>query len=138
MRIRNPLVLRVVGKSILQTSLAVILFLDFFILHSIILVSLLWRFIQIIDTIYHWRKICQTTPIEEWGEYCVTLNKRVEKLSLPFTITHFVIIFLILFFISVVCSKLLFEIEDRSRTFLNWWRQRIHYSLSLRHTKQGA
>ena len=138
MRIRDLLVLRVVGKSILQTSLAVILFLDFFILHSIILVSLLWRFIRIIDTIYCWKNICQTTPIEEWGVYCVTLNKRVEKLSLPFTITHFVIIFLILFFISVVCSKLLFEIEDRSRMLLNWWRQRIHYSLSLRHTKQGA
>ena len=138
MRIRDPLVLRVVGKSILQTSLAVILFLDFFILHSIILVSLLWRFIRIIDTIYHWRNICQTTPIEEWGVYCVKLNKRVEKLSLPFTITHFAIILLILFFISVVCSELLFEIEDRSRMFLNWWRQRIHYSLSLRHTKQGA
>ena len=138
MRIRNPLVCRVVGKSILQTSLAVILFLDFFILHSIILVSLLWRFVRIIDTIYHWRNICQTTPIEELEVYCVTLNKRVEKLSLPFTITHFVIIFLILFFISVVCSKLLFEIEDRSQMFLNWWRQRIHYSLSLRHTKQGA
>ena len=138
MRIRDPLVLRVVGKSILQTSLAVILFLDFFILHSIILVSLLWRFIRIIDTIYHWRNICQTTPIEEWGVYCVKLNKRVEKLSLPFTIMHFVIILLILFFISVVCSELLFEIEDRSRMFLNWWRQRIHYSLSLRHTKQGA
>ena len=138
MRIRDPLVLRVVGKSILLTSLAVILFLDFFILHSIILVSLLWRFIQIIDTIYHWRNICQTTPIEEWGVYCVKLNKRVEKLSLPFTITHFVIIFLILFFISVVCSELLFEIEDRSRMFLNWLGQHIHYSLSLRHTKQGA
>ena len=138
MRIRDPLVLRVVGKSILQTSLAVILFLDFFILHSIILVGLLWRFIQIIDTIYHWRNICQTTPIEEWGVYCVKLNKRVEKLSLPFTITHFAIILLILFFISVVCSELLFEIEDRSRMFLNWWRHRVHHSLSLRHTKQGA
>ena len=138
MRIRDPLVLRIVGKSILQTSLAVILFLDFFILYSIILVSLLWRLIRIIDTIYHWRNICQTTPIEEWGVYCMKLNKRVEKLSLPFIITHFVIIFLILFFISVVCSELLFEIEDRSRMFLNWWRQRIHYSLSLRHTKQGA
>ena len=138
MRIRNPLVFRVVGKSILQTSLAVILFLDFFILHSIILVSLLWRFVRTIDTIYCWRNICQTTPIEEWGVYCVTLNKSVEKLSLPFTITHFVIIFLILFFISVVCSELLFEIEDRSQMFLNWWRQHIHYSLSLRHTKQGA
>ena len=138
MRIRDPLVLRVVGMSILQTSLAVILFLDFFILHSIILVSLLWRFVRIIDTIYRWRNICQTTPIEEWGVYCVKLNKRVEKLSLPFAITHFVIIFLILFFISVICSELLFEIEDRSRMFLNWWRQCIHYSLSLRHTKQGA
>ena len=138
MRIRDPLVLRVVGKSILQTSLAVIFFLDFFILHSIILVSLLWRFIRIIDTIYHWRNICQTTLIEEWGVYCVKLNKTVEKLSLPFTIMHFAIILLILFFISVVCSELLFEIEDRSQMFLNWWRQHIHYSLSLRHTKQGA
>ena len=36
MRIRDPLVLRVVGKSILQTSLAVILFLEFFVLHMII------------------------------------------------------------------------------------------------------
>ena len=138
MRIRNLLVFRVVGKSILQTSLAVILFLDFFILHLIILVSLLWRFVRIIDTIYRWRNICQTTPIEEWGVYCVKLNKRVEKLSLPFTITHFVIIFLILFFISVVCSELLFEIEDRSQMFLNWWRQRVYCSMSLRHTKQGA
>ena len=138
MRIRDPLVLRVVGKSILQKSLAVILFLDFFILHLIILVSLLWRLIRIIDTIYHWRNICQTTPKEEWGVYCVKLNKRVEKLFLPFTITHYVIIFLTLFFISVVCSELLFEIEDRSGMFLNWWRQCIHYSLSLRHTKQGA
>ena len=138
MRIRNPLVFRVVGKSILQTSLVVILFLDFFILHSIILVSLLWRFVRIIDTIYRWRNICQTTPIEEWEVYCVKLNKRVEKLSLPFAITHFVIIFLILFFISVVCSELLFEIEDRSRMFLNWWRQRIHYFLVFETYKAGS
>ena len=138
MRIRNPLVFRVVGKSILQTSLAVILFLNFFILHSIILVGLLWRFIRIIDTTHQWRNVCQEIPPEKWEEYCVKLNKRVEKLSPPFTITHFVIIFLVLFFISIVFSELLFGIEDRSRMFLNWWRHCVYYSLSFRHTKQGA
>ena len=138
MRIRDPLVLRVVGKSILQTSLAVILFLEFFVLHMIILAGLLWTFIRIIDIEYQWKNFCQAISTKEWRKHCYILNERVGKFPLPFAIIQFIIISLILFFISFVCSELLFEIEDRSQMFLNWWRQRIHYSLSLRHTKQGA
>ena len=138
MRIRNPLVFKVVGKSILQTSIVVILFLEFFVLHMIILAGLLQTFIQIIDIEYQWKNLCQAISMKEWRKHCYKLNERVGKFPLPFAVIQFVIISLILFFISFVCSELLFEIEDRSRMFLNWWRQRIHYSLSLRHTKQGA
>ena len=138
MRIRDPLVLRVVGKSILQTSLAVILFLEFFVLHMIILAGLLRTFIRIIDIEYQWKNFCQAISTKEWRKYCYILNERVGKFPLSFAVIQFVIISLILFFISFVCSELLFEIEDRSQIVLNWWRQLIHYSLSLRHTKQGA
>ena len=138
MRIRNPLVFRVVGKSILQTSIVVILFLEFFVLHMIILAGLLRTFIRIIDIEYQWKNLCQAISMKEWRKHCYILNERVGKFPLPFAVIQFIIISLILFFISFVCSELLFEIEDRSRMFLNWWRQRIHYSLSLRHTKQGA
>ena len=138
MRIRNPLVFRVVGKSILQTSIIVILFLEFFVLHMIILAGLLRTFIRIIGIEYQWRNLCQAISTKEWRKRCYILNERVGKFPLPFAVIQFIIISLILFFISFVCSELLFKIEDRSRMFLNWWRQRIHYSLSLRHTKQGA
>ena len=138
MWIRDPLVLRIVGKSILQTSLAVILFLEFFVLHMIILAGLLQTLIRIIDIEYQWKNFCQAILMKEWRKHCNILNERVGKFPLPFAVIQFIIISLILFFISFVCSKLLFEIEDRSQMFLNWWRQRIHYSLSLRHTKQGA
>ena len=138
MRIRNPLVFRVVGKSILQTSIVVILFLEFFVLHMIILAGLLRTFIQIIDVEYQWKNLCQAIPTKEWRKHCYILNERVGKFPLPFAVLQFIIISLILFFISFVCSELLFKIEDRSQMFLNWWRQSIHYSLSLRHTKQGA
>ena len=138
MRIRDPLVLRVVGKSILQTSIVVILFLEFFVLHMIILAGLLRTFIQIVDIEYQWKNLCQAISMKEWRKHCYILNERVGKFPLPFAVIQFVIISLILFFISFVCSELLFEIEDRSQMFLNWWRQRIHYSFSLRHTKQGA
>ena len=138
MRIRNPLVLRVVGKSILQTSIAAILFLEFFVLHLIILAGLLQTFIRIIDIEYQWRNVCQTISMKEWRKHSFKLNERVGRFPLPFAVIQFIIISLILFFISFVCSELLFEIEDRSRMFLNWWRNRVHYSLSLRHTKQGA
>ena len=138
MRIRNPLVLRVVGKSTLQTSLAAILFLEFFVLHLIILAGLLWTFIRIIDIEYQWRNVCQTISMKEWRKHCFKLNERVGRFPLPFAVIQFIIISLILFFISFVCSELLFKIEDGSQMFLNWGRHRIHYSLSLRHTKQGA
>ena len=138
MRIRNPLVFRVVGKSILQTSIAAILFLEFFVLHLIILAGLLWMFIRIIDIEYQWRNVCRTISMKEWRKHCFKLNERVGRFPLPFAIIQFIIISLILFFISFVCSELLFEIEDRSRMFLNWWRNHVHYSLSLRHMKQGA
>ena len=138
MRIRNPLVFRVVGKSTLQTSVAAILFLEFFVLHLIILAGLLWTFIRIIDIEYQWKNLCQAVSMKEWRKHCYKLNERVGKFPLPFAIIQFVIISLILFFISFVCSELLFKIEDRSRMFLNWWRHRVHHSLSLRHTKQGA
>ena len=82
MRIRDPLVLRVVGKSILQTSLAVILILGFLYTSSIILVSLLWRFIQIIDTIYQWRNICQTTPNKKVGSVLCEIKLKGWKNSL--------------------------------------------------------
>ena len=126
MRIRNPLVFRVVGKSTLQTSLAAILFLEFFVLHLIILAGLLQMFIQIIDIDYQWKNVCQAISTEEWRKYCLKLNERVGKFSLPFAVTQSIIISLVLFFISFICSELLFEIEDRSRMFLNWWRHRIH------------
>ena len=138
MRIRNPLVFRVVGKSILQTSLAAILFLEFFVLHLIILAGLLRTFIGIIDIEYKWRNVCQAISMKEWRKCCFKLNERVGKFPVPFAVTQFIIISLILFFLSLVCSELLFEIEDRSWMFLNWWRCCVHYSLSLRHTKQGA
>ena len=138
MRIRNPLVFRVVGKSILQTSIVVILFLEFFVLHMIILAGLLRTFIRIIDIEYQWKNLCQAISMKEWRKHCYILNERVGKFPLPFAVIQFVIISLILFFISFICSELLFKIEDRSRMFLNWWRHRIHHSLSLRHTKQGA
>ena len=138
MRIRDPLVLRVVGKSILQTSLAVILFLEFFVLHMIILAGLFRTFIRIIGIEYQWKNFCQAILMKEWRKHCHILNERVGKFPLSFAIIQFVVIFLILFFISFVCSQLWFEIEDRSRMFLNWWRQRVHCSMSLRHTKQGA
>ena len=138
MRIRDQLVLRVVGKSILQTSLAVILFLEFLVLHMIILAGLFRTFIRIIDIEYQWKNFCQAILMKEWRKHCHILNERVGKFPLSFAVIQFIVIFLILFFISVVCSELLFEIEDRSRMFLNWWRQRIYYSLSLRHTKQAA
>ena len=138
MRVRDPLVLRVVGKSILQTSLAVILFFKFFVLHMIILARLFQMFIRIIDIEYQWKNFCQAILMKEWRKHCFILNDRVGKFPLSFAVIQFVVIFLILFFISFVCSKLLFEIEDRSQMFLNWWRQRVHCSLSLRHTKQGA
>ena len=138
MRIRDPLVLRVVGKSILQTSLAVILFLEFFVLHMIILAGLLRTLIRIIDIEYQWKNFCQAILMKEWRKHCYILNERVGKFPLPFAVIQFVIISLILFFISFLCSELLFEIEDRSQMFLNWWRQPVHCSLSLRHTKQGA
>ena len=138
MRIRNPLVFRVVGKSILQTSIAAILFLEFFVLHMISLAGLLWTFIRIIDIEYQWKNLCQAISMKEWRKHCYILNERVGKFPLPFAVIQFVIISLILFFISFICSELLFEIEDRSRMFLDWWRHRVHHSLSLRHTKQGA
>ena len=138
MRIRNPLVLRVVGKSILQTSIAAILFLEFFVLHLIILAGLLWTFIRIIDIEYQWKNLCQAVSMKEWRKHCYKLNERVGKFPLPFAVIQFVIISLILFFISFVCSELLFEIEDRSQMFLNWWRHCVPHSLSLSHTKQGA
>ena len=138
MRIRNPLVFRVVGKSILQTSIAAILFLEFFVLHTIILAGLLRTFIRIIDIEYQWRNVCRTISMKEWRKHCFKLNERVGRFPLPFTIIQFIIISLILFSISFVCSELLFEIEDRSQMFLNCWRCRVHYSLSLRHTKQDA
>ena len=138
MRIRDPLVFRAVGKSILQKSLAVILFLEFFVLHMIILAGLFRTFIQIIDIEYQWKNLCQAISTKEWRKHCYILNERVGKFPLPFAVTQFFIISLILFYISFVCSELLFEIEDRSKMFLNWWRQRVHCSMSLRHTKQGA
>ena len=138
MRIRDPFIFRAVGKSILQTSLAVILFLEFFVLHMIILAGLFWTFIRIIDIEYQWKNFCQAILTKEWRKHCYILNEREGKFPLPFAIIQFVIVSLILFFISFVCSELLFEIEDRSQMFLNWWRQCVHCSLSLRHTKQGA
>ena len=138
MRIRDPLVFRAVGKSIFQTSLVVILFFEFFVLHMIILAGLLRTFIRIIDIEYQWKNFCQAILAKEWREHCYILNERVGKFPLPFAIIQFVVISLILFFISFVCSELLFEMEDRSQMLLNWWRQRVHCSLSLRYTKQGA
>ena len=138
MRIRDPIVFRAVGKSILQTSLAVILFFEFLVLHMIILAGLLRTFIRIIDKECQWKNFCQAILTKEWRKHCYILNERVGKFSLSFAVIQFIVISLILFFISFVCSELLFEIEDRSQMFLNWWRQHVYCSLSLRHTKQGA
>ena len=125
MRNLRPEVLKAVGKSILQTLLVLALFLDFFLLYTKIVGSSLETLLQYIGTDFDWRAICQDASPSEWGQFCKDLYQKRAEFSPALAIACSLVILTVLIYILVLCSELLFELEERSQLFLNWWRNTV-------------
>ena len=129
MRNSSPEVLKAVGKSILQTLLVLVLFLDFFLLYTKIVGSSLKALLQYIGTEFDWRAICQDASSSEWGQFCKDLCQKRAEFSPALAIACSLVILTVLIYILVLCSELLFELEERSQLFLNWWRNTVIVSI---------
>ena len=129
MRNLSPEVLKAVGKSILQTLLVLVLFLDFFLLYTKFVGSSLEALLQHIGTEFDWKTICQDARPSEWGQFCKDLDQRRAEFSPVSAIACSLVILTVLIYILVLCSELLFELEERSQLFLNWWRNTVTVSI---------
>ena len=122
MRDLRPKVLKAVRKSIFQTVLVLALFLDFFLLYTKVVGNSLEVLLRYIGTEFDWRAICQDASPSEWGQFCKDLYQKRAEFSPALAITCSLVILIVLIYILVLCSELLFELEERSQLFLNWWR----------------
>ena len=109
MRNLSPEVLKAVGKSLFQTVLVLVLFLDFFLLYTKIVGSSLEVLLQYIGAEFDWRAICQDAKPSEWGQFCKDLDQRRAEFSPALAIVCSLIILTILIYILVLCSELLLE-----------------------------
>ena len=125
MRDLRPEVLKAVRKSILQTVLVLALFLNFFLLYTKVVGNSLEALLQYIGTEFDWRAICQDASPSEWGQFCKDLHQKRAEFSPILAITCSLVILTVLIYILVLCSELLFELEERSQLFLNWWRNTV-------------
>ena len=125
MRLREPVVLRLVRISLIQSTLLFFLFLDLFFLYWMIFVRLTLELVLLIDLISGWVGICSHVESDRWGPYCTDLNVRKGNLSLSYIVAQFTIVPAGLLFITAICAEILLEYGDRSSMFYNWWRHKF-------------
>ena len=138
MRLRDPVVLRLVKISLIQLALLFLLFFDLFLLFWVVFVKLTLELVLLLDLIFGWTSICSGAEPEQWGPYCSELSHKKENLSFIYVVAQFTIVPIGLLFITVICVEILFEYEDRSSIFYNWWRHIVFKTLNLQKIEWGG
>ena len=136
MRSRDPRILRFVRKSLWETILVALLFLNLFIWYTCILNSLARTRVRLYFQEQSYQTNCQTDP-SEWGRYCKQLViKRLENTNF-LLFNHILAFGITVSVISGVCSELVFEFLDRSREFRRWYWNTYRLN-TVRHNSRGG
>ena len=138
MRLRDPVVLRLVKISLIQSALLFLLFFDLFLLYWVIFAKLTLELVLLLDLIFGWTSICSGVEPKQWGPYCLELSYKKENLSFIHVVAQFTIVPIGLLFITVICVEILFEYEDRSPIFYNWWQHIVFKTLNLQKIEWGG
>ena len=138
MRLRDPVVLRLVKISLIQSALLFLLFFDLFLLYWVIFVKLTLELVLLLNLVFGWTSICSGAEPDQWGPYCSELSHKKENLSFIYIVAQFTIVPIGLLFITVICAEILLEYGDRSSIFYNWWRHIVFKTLNLQKIEWGG
>ena len=139
MRLRDPVVLRLVKISLVQSALLFLLFVGFVLmLYWVIFAKLTLELVLLLDLVFGWTSICSSAEPDLWGPYCSELSHKKENLSFIYIVAQFTIVPIGLLFITVICVEILFEYGDRSSILYNWWRHIVFKTLNLQKIEWGG
>ena len=130
MRSRDPRILVYVKRSLLETILISILFIDVFVLYAILLGSLARKRLTLYSWEHGYQKYCQKSDPHEWGDYCKRVAKRRVKNTYYLWYNHIFVFAIVVIVSSSVCAELIFELQVRCREFCRWYRN--SYRLNIR------
>ena len=121
MRSRDPRILVYAKRSLCQTILLSLLFIDIFVLYACLLERLAWRRFRLYSWEQGFQRYCQKN-LSDWGDYCRQVAKKRLKNTYHLLFNHVLVFGIIVFVISRVCVELIFELQARSREFCRWYR----------------
>ena len=121
MRSRDPVILKGVKRSIIESLLV------FALLLCIVAITVeaqtqfaktLYRFV---DIEARWQLHCEDTDPKDWGQYCHWLELRLKQYPVTFIVKSFLSVLITAILLSNVCAELLLEIHTRSLRFQEWY-----------------
>ena len=121
MRSHDPVILKGVKESVLESLLVFILLL------CVVKISagaqsefakVTYRFI---DIEAKWQIHCADADSKDWGQYCHWLKLRIQPNPGIFAIKNLVAVLVSATLFSCVCAELLLEIHIRSSRFQEWY-----------------
>ena len=121
MRSSDPIILKEVKKSVLETLLT------FAFLLCIAKINIgaysefakiIYQFIEI-ET--EWRLHCVDADPKDWGPYCYRLRLRIKPYPVLFLVESIVAVLVTATLLSCVCAELILEIQTRSLLFQEWY-----------------
>ena len=136
MRSRDPRILRFVRKSLCETILVALLFLNIFVWYTCMLNSLARTRVKLYFQERSYRINCQTDP-SEWGRYCKRLAiKRLRNTNF-LLFKHILAFAITVSVISGICAELVFEFLARCREFCRWYWNTYRLN-TVRHNSRGG
>ena len=117
MRSRDPIILKEVKKSVLESLLVF----AFLLCIAKITIGVYSEFAKdtyrFVDIEAKWRTHCVDADTKDWGQYCHWLKLRIQLNPVTFAIKNLVAILVSATLLSCVCAELLLEIYTRSSRF---------------------
>ena len=121
MRSHDPIILREVRRSVLESLLVFALFLCILKISAGAQSKFARDLYNFLDIESKWRIHCAEADPKDWGQYCHWLKLRIKPDPVIFAIRHFVAAIVSASLLSCVCAELLLEIHARSFRFQEWY-----------------
>ena len=121
MRSRDPIILKEVKKSVLES----LLIFAFLLCIAKINIGAYSEFAKetyrFIDIETKWRLHCVDADPKDWGQYCHRLKSRIKPYPVLFLVESVVAVLITATLLSFVCAELVLEIQARSLQFQEWY-----------------
>ena len=121
MRSRDPIILKEVKKSVLETLLVFAFLLCIAKINIGVYSEFAKDTYRFIDIEAKWQLHCANDDPKDWGPYCHRLKFRINPYPVVFMVKSIVAVLVTATLLSCVCAELILEIQARSLRFQEWY-----------------